>query len=176
MGILLSAVFLSFEVSASSIRASLDDLVERSDLVISGIVVGKSSYRESILVDIESLDSERKPVKRVETLNEVLTDYEIEVSNMINGSYDKSIIHLTVMGGTVDFKSTSYSHSADLTPSKEYILFLGYEERNDKWWVVAGWQGVFEEVVTGSRVFRTTRGERLTVEQLKSRIKASTHE
>ena len=175
IGILL-IVFLSFEVIAMSTRVSLDDLVERSDLVISGIVIGESSYRESILIDIESLDAERTPVKRVETVNRTLTDYKIEVSNLIDGSYDKSIIHLTVMGGTVDFKSTSYSHSADLTPNKEYILFLGYEKRNDKWWVVAGWQGVFEEVVTGSRVFRTSSGERLTVEQLKSRIRASTHE
>ena len=51
IGILL-IVFLSFEVIAMSTRVSLDDLVERSDLVISGIVIGESSYRESILIDI----------------------------------------------------------------------------------------------------------------------------
>ena len=79
------------------------------------------------------------------------------------------------MGGTADGKSTSYSHSVDLTPSKEYILFLDYEKRNDKWWMVAGRQGVFEEVVVGSQVFKTADGERLTVEQLQSRIRASTH-
>ena len=174
--ILLSGVFLSVEALASGIKVSLDELIERSDLVISGTVVGKSSYREPILVDVESLDSERKPSKRVETFNQVLTDIEIEVSNVISGSYDKSIIYLTVMGGTVGNKSTSNSFTFGLTTGKEYILFLGYEERNDKWWTVASRQGVFEEVVVGSKIFRDIYGKRFEIGQFISRIRASTHE
>jgi hypothetical protein len=177
IGILISGVFLSFEVLASSIGVSLDELIEKSDLVISGTVIGMSSYREpSFLMDIESSDRKGNDITRVESSSQILTDFEIEVSNVISGSYDKSIIHLTVMGGTVGSKSISYSHSFGLITGKEYILFLGYEKRNDKWWTVAGRQGVFEEVVVGSKVFRTVYGERLTIEQFQSRIKASTHE
>ena len=177
IGILLYVVFFSVEALASSIEVSLDELAERSDLVISGTVVGKSSYREPFfLVDIESLDGKRKPITRVENINQILTDFEIEVSNVITGNYDESVIHMTVIGGTVGNKSTSYSSSFGLTPGRKYILFLGYEKRNDKWWTIAGRQGVFEEVVAGSNVFRTLYGERLTVEQLKSRIRVSTHE
>ena len=177
IGILLSIVFFSAEVLASSIEVSQDELAERSDLVISGIVIGESSYREpSFLVDIESLDEKRKPITRVENRNQILTDFEIEVSSVLSGNYDESKIHLTAIGGTVGNKSTSYSSSFGLTPGRKYILFLGYEKRNDKWWTVAGRQGVFEEVVAGSNVFRTVNGERLTVEQLKSRIRVSTHE
>ena len=177
IGILLYVVFFSAEALASSIEVSLDELAERSGLVISGTVVGKSSYREPFfLVDIESLDEKRKPITRVENINQILTDFEIEVSNVISGNYDESVIHMTVIGGTVGNKSTSYSSSFGLTPGRKYILFLGYEKRNDKWWTIAGRQGIFEEVVAGSNVFRTLYGERLTVEQLKSRIRVSTHE
>ena len=112
IGILLSVVFFSAKVSASSMEVSLDQLAERSDLVISGIVVGKSSYREpSFWVDIESLDEKRKPITRAENWNQILTAFEIEVSSVISGNYDESIIHLTVIGGTVGNKSTSYSSS-----------------------------------------------------------------
>ncbi len=177
IGILLSGVFLSVEALASSIKVSLDELIERSDLVISGTVVGKSSYREpSFLMDIESSDGKGNDITRVESSSQILTDIEIEVSNVISGSYDKSIIHLTVMGGTVGNKSTSYSHSFGLTTGKEYILFLGYEERNDKWWTVASRQGVFEEVVVGSKIFRDIYGKRFEIGQFISRIRASTHE
>lgn len=177
IGILFSVVFFSAKVLASSIEASQDELAERSDLVISGVVVGESSYREpSFLVDIESLDEKRKPITRVENWNQILTDFKIDVSSVISGNYDESKIHLTVIGGTVGNKSTSYSSSFGLAQGRKYILFLGYEKRNDKWWAVAGRQGVFEEVVTGSNVFRTINGERTTVEQLKSRIRESTHE
>jgi len=127
-------------------------------------------------MDIESRDAKGKLITRVENSNLILTDFEIEVSNVISGSYDESKVHLTVIGGTVGNKSTSLSSSFGLTPSRKYILFLGYEKRNDKWWTVAGRQGVFEEVVAGSNVFRTVNGERFTVEQLKARIQASTHE
>ena len=177
IGILLSGVFISAVVLASSIKVSLDELIERSDLVISGTVVGQSSYREpSFLMDISSSDRKGNDITRVESSSQILTDIEIEVSNVIKGSYDKSIIHLTVMGGTVGNKSTSNSFTFGLTTGKEYILFLGYEKRNDKWWAVASRQGVFEEVVVGSKIFRSRNGERFEIGQFTSRIRASTHE
>ena len=176
-GILLSGVYFSAEAPASSVKVSLNELVERSDLVISGTVSGRSSYREpSFLMDITSSDGKGNVITRVESSGQILTDFEIELSTVINGSYDKPIINLTVMGGTVGLKSTSYSFSFGLIPGSKYILFLSYEKRNDKWWVVAGQQGVFEEAVVGSKVFRTADGERVTVEQLQSRIRASTQE
>jgi len=127
-------------------------------------------------MDVSSGNGKGNVITRVESSSQILTDFEIEVSNVINGNYDHSIIHLTIIGGTVGNESTTTSLSFGLTTGKEYILFLGYEERNDKWWAVAGRQGVFEEVVIGSKVFRTMNGERFTVKQLKSRIRVSTHE
>ena len=182
IGILLSGFFFSVEVLASSMKVSLDELVERSDLVISGTVVGKSSYREpSFLMDITSGDGKGNFVTRVESSSQILTDFEIKVSNVISGSYDESVIHLTVMGGTVGNESTSTSLSFGLTTDKEYILFLGYEKRNDKWWAVAGRQGFYEKVGIGSKesvtnIFKNIYGERLEIRQFISRIRASTHE
>ena len=182
IGIPLSIVFFSAEVLASSIKVSLEELVERSDLVISGTVIGKSSYREpSFLMDITSGDGNGNFITRVESSSQILTDFEIEVSNMISGSYDELIIYLTVMGGTVGNESTSTSLSFGLTTGKEYILFLGYEKRNDKWWTVAGGQGYYEKVGIGSKesvtnIFKNRYGERLDIKQFISRIKASTHE
>jgi hypothetical protein len=177
IGILISGIFLSFEILARSGEVRLGELVERSDLVISGTVVGKVSYREpSFLMDISSGDGKGNSITRVESSTQILTDFEIEVREVIAGRYDASKIYLTVMGGTVGSKSISYSHSFGLATGKQYILFLGYERRNDKWWTAAGRQAVFEEVVVGSKVFRTKQGERLTVEQLKSRIKTLTYE
>lgn len=182
IGILLAGVFFPVEVLASSKKVSLDELVERSDLVISGTVVGMSSYREpSFLMDVESRDERGNFITRVESSSQILTDFEIEVSNVVSGSYDQSIIHLTVMGGTVGNESTSTSLSFGLATGKEYILFLGYEKRNDKWWAVAGRQGFYEEVGIGSKesvtnIFKNIYGERLEIRQFISRVRASTHE
>ena len=176
-GILLFSVNFSARAPASSIKVSLDEIFEKSELVISGTVSGKSSYREpSFLVDVFTTDEKGNDIRQVESHSKILTDFEIEVSTVIYGSYDKPIINLTIWGGTVGLKSISYSSSFGLTKGRKYILFLGYEKRNDKWWVVAGRQGIIEEAVVGSNVFRTANGERLTVEQLQSRLRASTHD
>lgn len=182
IGILLSGGLLSVEVLASNIKVSLDELIERSDLVISGTVVGMSSYREpSFIMDIESSDERGNFITRSESSSRILTDFEIEVSNVISGSYDQSIIHLTVIGGTVGDESTSTSLSFGLTIGKEYILFLGYEKRNDKWWAVAGGQGFYEQVGISNKdsvtkIFKNIYGERLEIMQFISRVRASTHE
>ena len=146
IGFILVAVFLFSEAKASSRKVSLDELIELSELVISGTVVGKSMTREPILVDIESLGADRKPTKEAETINQVLTEYEIELTAVLRGCYKKSVIPVTVPGGEVGNKVISYSHSTIyLTEGKKYYFFLGYEQRNDKYWVVASHRGVFEE-------------------------------
>ena len=135
-------------------------------------------YREpNFLMDFFSSDGKGNQIKRVKSINEILTDFEIEVSNVISGSYDKSIIHLTVMGGSADGVAVSFSFSFGLTKGKEYILFLGYEERNDKWWTIDSRAGVFEEVVIdNTRFVRNIYGEKLKFERFISRIKAPPHE
>lgn len=176
IGIFLSVVFFSVEVLASSRVVGLDELLEHSELVISGSVVQKSMYREQTLIDTISSDGKGGVIKKVETIDAVLTDYEIEVLSVIEGAYDKPTIVLTSHGGTAGDQTISFSLSFRPTIGTKYILFLTYEKRNDKWWVIAGRRGALEEVVAGSNIFRTVSGERFTVEQLKARIQASTHD
>lgn len=146
VGFILVGVLITSEVKALSRETSFDSLIERSTLVITGTVVGKTMARERILVDIESLGADRKPSTRVETVNEVLTEYEIELTDVLRGCYKKSVIHVTIPGGVVGDREIATSNTFYMTKGKKYYLFLGYEQRNDKYWVVSSQQGAFQEI------------------------------
>lgn len=193
---LLSGFVLSDEAFAQHRLQKFEDLVDSSELVISGVIVDKFTYREPILIDTFSSDGKGGSIKRIETWDEILTDYEIKVGGVYRGKYSQSTIRLTVVGGTIDGTSLDTSESFSLTTGNKYYFFLLYEERNDKWWAMWHQKGVFEEVeLKGKKVIRginrrTVIGrdgdlisnfdasdkDFLNVEQFVSHIKAATHE
>ena len=193
---LFSGLSLSGEARAHSSGGNFGDLVESSELVIYGTVVNKTYYQEPILMDTFSSDGKGNSIKRIETWNEILTDYEIEVYGVHKGKYEKPIIRLTVRGGTVDGKRLTTSGTFYLTEGNKYYFFLIYEQRNDKWWAVWHRQGIFKEVeVKGIKTIRGIDGntaitfdgdmvpsgkgsdkDKLNVEHFISRIRASDHE
>jgi hypothetical protein len=147
-------------------------------------------------MDTFSSDGEGNNIKNTETWNEILTDYEIEVISIIRGSSGKSTIHLTVEGGAADGKNLRTSGTFYLTEGETYYFFLLYEKRNDKWWAVAGQQGVLRGLenngesyvgsINGYRVLGldgkfisdngNTNGVKLKTEQFLARISTWRHE
>ena len=111
---LLAVLTVSSDVSAQYRSHSLDELVESSELVIFGTVVDESTYRKPILTDTFSSDGKGKSIKRIETWDEILTDYEIEITEVYKGQYSKSAILLTTVGGTLDGETLVTSESFHL--------------------------------------------------------------
>jgi len=195
IGFLLSGFSLSGEALAQHRSRGLDEITEFAELVIYGTVVDKSTYREPILMDTFSSDGKGNRIKNIETWDEILTGYEIEVYDVYKGKYEKSTIQLTVVGGTVGDETLDTSESFSLTVGNAYYFFLNYEQRNDKWWASWHQKGVFEEVkVKGEKYIRginrrtvisrdgilvpnnKTDINKLGAEQFVSRIKADDHE
>jgi hypothetical protein len=109
LGFALAAGTMAPAGATSLIRQDLSDLVTANRAVVVGEVLDVSSYWNADGTFI-------------------LTDVRVGVSEVLKGSVEKSILTLTLMGGTVGDLTTLIVGGPELTPGGSYLLFVNDED------------------------------------------------
>lgn len=109
LGIALAAGAVAPAGATTLIRQDLADLVSANRAVVVGEVLDVSSYWNADGTFI-------------------LTDVRIGVSEVLKGSVEKSILTLTLMGGTVGDLTTLIVGGPELAPGGSYLLFVNDED------------------------------------------------
>jgi hypothetical protein len=104
------ALSVAAPVSATTlVRAGLEDLVAENDTIVVGEVVEAHSYWN-------------------EDHTFILTDVDVDVSDMLKGDPRERVVKVTLLGGTVDDLTTLILGGAELVPGSSYVMFLDRED------------------------------------------------
>ena len=139
--VLIMASLLAFSnVRASSFMAiPLSELVQRSDLIVVGEVLGSKSYK----MDFESKGAISGTYSTRKDM--ILTDYEIRVFSILKGSVDgNENFMLTTLGGEVEGTGSWCSVCFTLERGATILVLLRWNEVNRKWLPTEGSASVFE--------------------------------
>ena len=122
-------------------RASLDRLAAGSDSIVVGEVLGTHSYWG-------------------EGKRFILTDVNLEVSEVVKGNTETRQVVVTLLGGTVNDTTTLIVGGAVLQPGHSYLVFLGQADLPGApaaLTVRDHSQGVFEIVRSGTELRATSQ-------------------
>jgi len=122
-------------LSASYIKFSLNELMERATLVIHARTVEKT---KSFIVE-----------NIADNAQSVFTDYHFEILEVFRGIVDTDIVTVRLEGGATSERVVLNNSAPSFTLNDEYILFLTipdggwFDTPGDYYYLIGGTQGVF---------------------------------
>lgn len=142
-----------------------DDLFKQSLLIVKGKV---------------SAVSDSFQVRSTAGGTQTYTDYTVNPSEVLRGSFQGKSLTVRLPGGTVGNVTTVYDHCPDLQKGEEYILFLyqlgygsTYATKEDYYNILGLTQGVFqlsaEDSSADAPVYRSQSGSTLAASVLTAR-------
>jgi hypothetical protein len=139
-----SLLFLAFVMTlvlplntyAVSIAIDAEDLIERSEVIVTGKIVLKTGRKMNWI--------HRNFDDRIFNIPEVMTEYEIEVSRVLKGDYECRVITIYGFGGVVGDRETTWSLGFNFELGDNVLLFLHKDKENGLWTVVGQSQGGFK--------------------------------
>lgn len=148
-------------ISGTIVERDLDDLFEKSCLVVEGTVIGCS--------DAFQIESTTGAVANY-------TDYYLEISTELRGETEEKEVTVRVQGGTVDKYTEIFEHSPTLEVGNTYLVFLykpgrggSFNTEGDYYYVLGLTQGVFTK---NGNNYSPQNGLTVSTEELQSKVAA----
>ena len=135
--ILMCAALLSFNAFSLGIATSAEQLKEQAELVVVGEIMAKTGQEMKLNDQIP--DGSQEPEKS----NYIMTKYDIEINNILKGSYETNVISVFSFGGQDGDHFVKWSFGFDLDVGDDVLLFLQKSKANYIWMAVLHSQGVF---------------------------------
>ncbi|MCF6225627.1 MAG: hypothetical protein L3J22_04900 [Xanthomonadales bacterium] len=121
-------------LASTSPKASLDDLIKKSELIFIGKVVNKKYLKKELM---ERSNHEL-------SLGEfIYTEYTLEINELLSGIFEKNQMSILVSGGIYDGIGETSSNSYELSDGEELVIFASYNELDEHFYIPNGAQGVF---------------------------------
>jgi len=135
--VLMCAALLPFNTSALGIATSAEQLKEKAELVIIGKITTKTG--QQMKLNDQIANGSQKPEK----FSAIMTKYDIEIVNVLKGSYEAHMISVYSFGGQDGDEIEKWSFGFDLNVDDDVLLFLQKSKANYIWMAVQHSQGVF---------------------------------
>ena len=134
-------------LSASCAQAQFSELIERSDLIVTGVAVdSKWITRELKISGAEPPPGEPRTKSATKKIEQIFTDSTIVIDDAIKGSYNQNKIVVTQSGGCnirLNYCVTT-SIFSEFEDGKKYLLFLSNPNEKSVYDGFSGCGGKYE--------------------------------
>jgi len=148
-------------ISGTIVERDLDDLLEKSCLVVEGTVVGHSDSFQ---------------IKSITGAVANYTDYYLETSTILRGETEDKEVTIRVQGGTVDKYTEIYENSPALKVGDTYLVFLyepgrggSFNTAGEYYYILGLTQGVFTK---NGNSYTPQNGLTVSTEELQIKVTA----
>lgn len=130
---------MAFNCHSSQTAATLDRVLEVTELMIMGPVASKRYVEKEVTSTIN-----RAGTRTQSTSDMVVTEYEIEIDEVLHGSYSEDSLVITEIGGSKNGISVQFSMAYSLEEREKIVAFLYWDDSLDSWRSVAFGQTILE--------------------------------
>jgi hypothetical protein len=137
--VLFSICFISFDCEPAQSALTLDRALQVTDLIVVGTVKSKNSRSKPVTSTIYRGDT-----KSTKTRQKIVTEYEVEIDEVLYGNLGSKSIVITELGGSDGEVEIDYSFTYGLEVGKKIIALLYWADSMNSWRSIAFGQSILE--------------------------------